>query len=167
MFRARASLCVTWIFLAALISVPASAALGTAETLADFEGPSVPPEFFTFFGGSTVAATPLNIGAGDPLARPGQTGTNGVLQVDYNVFDFGGFGQAFEAAGPQDWSNYTSFDFWFYGTGSGLTYQAEISDNRSNPAADTSERFNLSISMHSRCAVMASSKRSMASSTFP
>ena len=103
--------------------------------------PLLPPEFFTFFGGSTVAATPLNIGAGDPLARPGQTGTNGVLRVDYNVFDFGGLGQAFQTAGPQDWSNYTSFDFWFYGTGSGLAYQAEISDNRSDPNSDTSERF--------------------------
>ena len=26
-----------------------------------------------------------------------------------------------------------TFDFWFYGTGSGLTYQAEISDNRCDP----------------------------------
>ncbi len=42
---------------------------------------------------------------------------------------------------PQDWSNFTSFNFWFYGTGSGLTYQAEISDNRSDPNIDTSERF--------------------------
>jgi beta-glucanase (GH16 family) len=141
MFRARPSECVTWIFLAVLISMPASAALGAADTLADFEGPSVPPEFFTFAGGSTVATTPLNIDAGDPVAKPGQTGTNGVLQVDYNVFDFGGFGQSFQVAGPQDWSNYTSFDFWFYGTGSGLTYQAEISDNRSDPNLDTSERF--------------------------
>ena len=57
------------------------------------------------------------------------------------MFDFGGFGHAFGVAGAQDWSGYTSFDFWFYGTGSGLTYQAEISDNRSNPNADTSERF--------------------------
>ena len=141
MFRARPSECVTWIFLAVLISMPASAALGAAETLADFEGPSVPPEFFTFAGGSSVVTTPLNVNAGDALARPGQTGVNGVLEVGYNVFDFGGFGQSYQVAGPQDWSNYTSFDFWFYGTGSGLTYQAEISDNRSDPNIDTSERF--------------------------
>ncbi len=77
----------------------------------------------------------------DPLALPSQSGDNDVLQVDYDVFDFGGFGQAFDDVGAQDWSNYSSFEFWFYGTGSGLTYQAEISDNRSNPSVDTSERF--------------------------
>ena len=128
----------------ALISMPIApsiAARGAADILANFEGPATPPEFFVFFGGSTVNAAALNVADGDPLARPGQVGDNGVLQVGYNVFDFGGFGQAFELAGAQDWSNYTSFDFWFYGTGSGLTYQAEISDNRSDPGLDTSERF--------------------------
>jgi hypothetical protein len=115
---------VTSVFLIIALSLlpiaPTLAALGAADTLADFEG-GVPSGWFTFFGGSTVAATPLNVGSGDPRARPGQTGTNGVLHVDYDVFDFGGFGQSFQVAGPQDWSNYTSFDFWFYGTGSGLT----------------------------------------------
>jgi len=124
-----------------LILLPTAPAIGAADTLADFEGPAVPQEFFVFSGSSTVNATALNVGDTDPLARPGQTGVNGVLQVTYNVFDFGGFGQAFQTVGPQDWSNYKSFDFWFYGNGSGLTYQAEISDNRSDPNEDTSERF--------------------------
>jgi beta-glucanase (GH16 family) len=77
------------------------------------------------------------------LARPGQVGNNEILVSDFNVFDFGGFGQDLVAAegGPQDWSTFEAFDFWFYGTGSGLTYQAEISDNRSDPNSDTSERF--------------------------
>jgi beta-glucanase (GH16 family) len=122
---------VTSVFLIIALSLlpiaPTLAALGAADTLADFEG-GVPSGWFTFFGGSTVAATPLNVGSGDPRARPGQTGTNGVLHVDYDVFDFGGFGQSFQVAGPQDWSNYTSFDFWFYGTGSGLTYTSERFD---------------------------------------
>jgi hypothetical protein len=122
-------------------TAPANSAPGAAEILADFEGPSTPAEFFTFFGASTVNATAIAVADSDPLARPGQSGTIGVLQVDYNVVDFGGFGQSFQVAGPQDWSNFTSFDFWFYGTASGLTYQAEISDNRSDPNTDTSERF--------------------------
>jgi len=120
---------------------PANAQRGATDILADFEGLAGPPEFFVFFGGSSVTTTPVTVAAADPLARPGQSAANDVLQVDYNVTDFGGFGQAFEVAGAQDWSNYTSFDFWFYGTGSGLSYQAEISDNRSNPGVDTSERF--------------------------
>lgn len=141
MIRAAASACLTWSLTVALLSVPAAEALGAAETLADFEGPAAPAEFFVFAGASTVSTTPIEVNAGDSLARPGQSGPNGVLEVNYNVVDFGGFGQGFQVAGPQDWSNYESFDFWFYGTGSGLTYQAEISDNRSDPGADTSERF--------------------------
>jgi beta-glucanase (GH16 family) len=112
----------------------------TITILADFEG-TAPPGFFVFNGASSVVTTPISVADTDPLARPSQSGDNGVLQVDYNVSDFGGFGQAFEGAGPQDWSSFESFSFWFYGSGSGLTYQAEISDNRSDPTSDTSERF--------------------------
>ena len=140
----------TWTALALFVSVvtvtatpPAALAASPAssDSLADFEGLAPPPEFFVFFGGSTVTTTPVTVGDADVLARPAQVGDNDILEVDYNVTDFGGFGQAFDVVGPQDWSGYTSFDFWFHGTGSGLNYQAEISDNRSNPAADTSERF--------------------------
>jgi hypothetical protein len=126
--------------IAALILLPTAPALAV-DTLADFEGPATPSEFFIFSGASTVYAGAINVADTELLARSGQVGDNGVLVVDFNVSDFGGFGQAFVAAGPQDWSSYTSFDFWFYGTGSGFTYQAEISDNRSNPGIDTSERF--------------------------
>jgi hypothetical protein len=124
-----------------LPTTPAVAAPGAADTLADFEGPETPPGFFTFAGGSSVTATAINVGDSDPLARPGQVGDNGVLEVVYGVSDFGGFGDAYQATGPRNWSNYRAFDFWFYGTGSGLTYQAEIFDNRSDPNTDTSERF--------------------------
>ncbi len=124
-------------FLPGLV-IPTSA--GT-DILADFEGLTTPLEFFVFSGSSSVTTTPMTVTDSDPLARPGQSGNNDILDVTYNVFDFGGFGQSFEVAGAQDWSNYTSFDFWFFGTGSGFTYQAEISDNRSDPAVDTSERF--------------------------
>lgn len=109
--------------------------------LADFED-GLPAGWFVFNGGSTVATTTQVIDDGSALARPGQAGDNEILAGDFNVFDYGGFGQAYDSpAAPQDWSGYVSFDFWFYGTGSGLTYQAEISDNRSDPSMDTSERF--------------------------
>ena len=134
------SVCLIAAMLVTFASAPASAANGTADVIADFEG-SVPAGFFVFSGSSTVTTTLVTVTPTDPLARPGQTGNNGVLQVAYNVTDFGGFGDSFEIPGPQDWSGYESFDFWFFGTGSGLTYQAEISDNRSDPASDTSERF--------------------------
>jgi beta-glucanase (GH16 family) len=118
----------------------AAASPASADVLADFEG-GAPPGFFVFNGASSVVTTPVTVPDSDPLALPGQSGDNGVLDATYNVTDFGGFGQSFEDPGPQDWSTYESFDFWFRGTGSGLTYQAEISDNRSNPAVDTAERF--------------------------
>jgi len=119
-----------------LLSSPAVA----ATVLADFEG-GVPDGWFTFFGGSTVTAAPLTVGNADALARPAQPGDIGILEADFNVFDFGGFGDNYASAGPQDWSATAGFSFWFYGSGSGLTYQAEISDNRSDPSADTAERF--------------------------
>jgi beta-glucanase (GH16 family) len=122
--------------------VPASAQLGATDVLADFEGPAVPDEWFVYNGASSVVTTPVSVPAGDALARPGQSGDNGLLKAEYSVTDFGGFGAAFVAAGPQDWSTSTSFDFWFKGTGSGRTYLVEISDNRSDPSTDTSERFN-------------------------
>jgi hypothetical protein len=109
--------------------------------LADFEG-GLPTGWFTFFGGSTVTTNALTIADIDPLARPAQSGDNGILEAHFNVSDFGGFGMEYaSAADPQDWSRTAGFSFWFYGTGSGLTYQAEISDNRSDPSIDTSERF--------------------------
>ena len=110
------------------------------DKLADFEG-GVPDGWFVFQGASTVAATQIVIADSDALARPSQFGDNGVLQVDFSVTDFGGFGADFVTSGPQDWSTTDGFSFWFYGTGSGLAYQAEISDNRSDPSFDTSERF--------------------------
>ena len=113
-----------------------------ASTLTDFEG-GVPPGWFVYFGGNFVNTVTQTAADGDPLARPGQVGDNEILSASYSVVDFGGFGQdlALATGGPQNWSDKVSFDFWFHGTGSGLAYQAEISDNRSDPGTDTSERF--------------------------
>lgn len=110
-------------------------------TLADFEG-GPPSGWFVFNGASSVSTTTQIVSDSDPLARPDQVGDNEILAASFNISDYGGFGQDLTAlGGPQDWSIYHSFSFWFYGSGSGLAYQAEISDNRSDPAIDTSERF--------------------------
>jgi beta-glucanase (GH16 family) len=112
-----------------------------ATPLADFEG-GLPTGWFTFFGGSTVTTATMTIADTDPLARPAQSGDIGILEAGFNVTDFGGFGTEFASnIGPQDWSGTEGFSFWFHGTNSGLVYQAEISDNRSDPNTDTSERF--------------------------
>ncbi len=140
-------LAIVWTIAAALVLVtgaPRSAQAAPPvgpDKLADFEA-GLPTGWFTFFGGSTVTATDSVVGDADPLARPAQSGDNGLVQVDFNITDFGGFGGEFATnVGPQDWSLTDGFSFWFYGTGSGFAYQAEISDNRSDPNSDTSERF--------------------------
>ncbi len=131
---------ISFVILAAvMISVSVAGAAGEL-VLANFEG-GVPEEWFNFFGGSTVNTGTQVVSDTDPLALPGQAGDNEILTATYDVFDFGGFGRAYDVAGPQNWIGYGSFDFWFYGSGSGLAYQAEISDNRSDPSLDTSERF--------------------------
>ena len=135
--RRTTTITITAAMLLAFLVAPAS-----AIPLADFEG-GLPDGWFVFNGASTVTTTGLTIGDTDALARPGQVGDNGVLETVFAIADFGGFGQdlVVAAGGPQDWSNQGGFSFWFYGTGSGLSFQAEISDNRSDPSSDTSERF--------------------------
>ncbi|HSR29002.1 MAG TPA: carbohydrate binding domain-containing protein [Anaerolineae bacterium] len=124
---------------------PARAGLAPAigpDKLADFEA-GEPGGWFVYNGEwSSVSTSVLTVGDVDPLARPAQAGDNGVLEAGFSISDYGGFGQALAATGsPQDWSTHDGFSFWFYGTGSGFVYQAEISDNRSDPNLDTSERF--------------------------
>jgi beta-glucanase (GH16 family) len=129
--------------LMSFLAVPTAAALPVGpDKLADFES-GLPGGWFVYNGsGSTVTPTPAVIGDADPLARPGQVGDNGALGVDYAIGDYGGFGQDFAAlSGPQDWSTLDGFSFWFYGSNSGLTYQLDIMDNRSDPGSDTAERF--------------------------
>ena len=122
----------------------AAPALAASPTTATFEG-GAPAGFYVFNGGaSAVSTAAVVVNEGEPLVRPGQVGANTVLTVQFTVGDFGGFGVDFAAAGstgPQDWRGTDGFAFWFHGTNSGLAYQAEILDNRSNPGADTAERF--------------------------
>lgn len=110
------------------------------EKLASFET-GFPDGWYVFQGASTVTPTALVASAATSLARPAQTGDNAVLKVDFNIADFGGLGAGFVSGGPRYWANTDGISFWFRGTGSGLVYQFEISDNRSDPGKDTSERF--------------------------
>nr|MCU0299570.1 hypothetical protein [Candidatus Nanopelagicales bacterium] len=114
------------------------------DKLADFET-ALPPGWFVFNGGgSSVTATPATVADADAAARPAQVGDNGLLDVSFDVTDFGGFGQDVSAlGGPQNWSTTEGLSFWFRGTNSGLTLQAEIADNRSDPTTDTAERFDV------------------------
>ena len=116
----------------------------SSNILADFE-PDAPAGFFVFQGASSVVTTPITVPPAGALALPGQTGDNGVLETSFNISDFGGFGQDLNAGlgGPQDWSGFDAIGFWYYGTNSGLTYQAELQDNRSDPANDTAERWDI------------------------
>jgi beta-glucanase (GH16 family) len=113
--------------------------------LADFED-GAPPGFFVFSGGaSSVATTPMTVADDAEDARPGQVGDNGVLEVQYDVGDFGGFGQSFEEDGPQRWVATEGFRLWFNGSASGATYTVELSGARSDPATDTSTRYNATV----------------------
>jgi beta-glucanase (GH16 family) len=133
-----------WLVTAAAALVSAAPATAASPTTATFEG-GAPAGFYVFNGSaSSVATTTPVVGEGQPLARPGQVGDNTVLTAQFTVADFGGFGVDFAApgsTGPQDWIGTDGFAFWFHGSNSGLVYQAEILDNRSNPSADTAERF--------------------------
>jgi len=125
--------------LASFITTPVRAT--SYSSLADFEG-GAPAGWFVYNGASTVQTSSQVVSPGDALARPGQVGNNEILAASFGISDYGGFGDDLTAlGGPQDWSGATSFSFWFYGSGSGLAYQAEFSDNRSDPNSDTSERF--------------------------
>ncbi len=92
-----------------------------------------------------VTLTLLTVGEDDDLAVPRQDEENTVLQVDYEIGAFGGFSHVFndgEAWVAQDWSDLTTFDFWYYGTNSGMEIQVDLFDNRAEDATtDSAERW--------------------------
>lgn len=76
---------------------------------------------------------------------PEATEDNTVLSVVYNIAQFGGFTHAFNDEAEwttQDWTGFSTFEFWFYGTNSGTQIQVEIFDNRAEAAtSDSAERW--------------------------
>ena len=125
-------------------TVPSADAAGEVTPRADFEA-GFPAGWFVFNGPATAVTTvPTTIADSAPDARPGQVGDNTALDLDYSVGDFGGFGVDVTGGGPGvDLSGTEGVSFWFKGENSGLTYQFEISENRSDPNLDTSERWDV------------------------
>ena len=92
-----------------------------------------------FWTGTTVAITTTLVGEGDPLALPGQSGDNNLLQFTAAVNGWGGLTHAFENEDvdtwvPQDWSSYEGIAFWLYGQNTGNDLLFEVQDNR-NPGS--------------------------------
>jgi beta-glucanase (GH16 family) len=92
-----------------------------------------------FWTGTTVAITTTLIADDDPLALPGQSGDNHLLQFDARVNGWGGLTHAFENEAvdtwvTQDWTGYEGIAFWLYGQNTGNNLLFEIQDNR-NPGS--------------------------------
>ena len=141
-------LSVAMLFIGSLLAVASNWVYAASPpNVYDFEL-DFPAGWFVYNGGaSVVTPTLLAVNVGDPLARPGQSTANGVARTQFNLGDFGGFGVDLAASGgAQNWQNYDGISFWFYGSNSGLSYQFEILDNRSDPLSDTAERFDVNFS---------------------
>ncbi len=106
------------------------------------DGDGNPIGFITwgdFWSGTTVAITTTLVADSDPLALPGQSGDNHLLQFTAMVNGWGGVTHAFENEDldtwvTQDWSSYEGIAFWLYGQNSGNDLLFEIQDNR-NPGS--------------------------------
>ena len=95
------------------------------------------------WAGTTVSLANPVISDTDPMAIPGQTGDNNLLQVNLNVNGWGGLTHAFENETvdtwvPQDWSAYKGVSFWLYGNNSDVGLFFEINENR-NPGSSVND----------------------------
>ncbi len=103
----------------------------------DFEA-GLPATWFQY--GDYGAGTSIETSTVVVTDRPGGVPETSVLSVDY--LDAGwGAGTGRDLVPPQDWSAYDGLSFWFYGSNSGTTFELILSDNKSDPNADTAERF--------------------------
>jgi len=102
--------------------------------LDDFEGGSLPAGkegyaqigYITWSDGSAVSIKTVQVGEGDDLALPDQSGSNTILQLDTDIKSggWGGFTNAFANESldewiTQDWSPYEGIAMWLYGNGTG------------------------------------------------
>lgn len=85
------------------------------------------------------------VSAEGDLAIPDLEGENQALRITYEISAYGGFTHALTDGAEwtaQDWTAYTSLDFWLYGAESGGVIQVEIFDNRApDSISDTAERW--------------------------
>ena len=93
--------------------------------LADFEG-GVPANWFAYAanGAQILNTAVITVPDTDPLALPGQVGSNSILSVTANISEWAGFGAALKPV--QDWSDYDAVSFWFYGENISTTHEFEI-----------------------------------------
>lgn len=123
----------------ALTAVPAAAA-GSIAVIADFEGGA--PDGFFSYGAAGFGI--VDVAAGTPEAKPGQTEATKVVSYGWDVTapgSFGGVGQTFPAA--RDYSAFDGVSLMVDGSGNGAAYQIEIFDG--GPNADASERFDVDL----------------------
>ena len=96
--------------------------------------------------GDAAGNVELALVAGDEdRLLPGTNDDNTILSITYDIGQFGGFTHAFNdetAWVTQDWTDYSTFEFWLYGTASDTQIQVEIFDNRAEGSTtDTAERW--------------------------
>ncbi len=107
------------------------------QVVDDFEA-GLPAGWFQYgdYGSGTAIAT--NVVATDTV--PGAAAGNHALEIAYTSAGWGG-GTGKNLPGP-DWTPYSGFGFWFFGSNSGGVYRVILSDNP-NPAVpgDSAERF--------------------------
>ncbi len=111
---------------------PSVAALPIVD---DFEA-GVPAEWFQY--GDYGSGTNISYTTPATDTVPGLT-SNHVLSITYNSAGWGaGLGKNLA---PDNWSAYDGLSFWFKGMNSGATFRMVLSENKSDPSADTAERF--------------------------
>ena len=112
------------VLLTGALAVAAPGRVTALPVIADFEG-GLPGNWFQYGdGGTVVNIQVITVPDTDPLALPGQVGSNGILSVTANVSTWAGFGGGLSPV--QDWSDYDAVSFWFYGENSGTEHEFEI-----------------------------------------
>lgn len=101
---------------------------------------SNPPLILDDFESGTLTKWNTFAGPGSNItgstSAPAQAG-NYAMNVNYNVTDWAGIEQLFNAG--RNWSGYNYLDFWFYGNSSGNRFRVELYDN--GVSAGSAERF--------------------------
>jgi hypothetical protein len=123
-----------------LVTATPAAAAGSISVIADFEGGA--PDGFFAYGAAGYGI--VDVAAGSPEAKPGQTDPTKVVSYGWDVTapgSFGGIGQSFAAA--RDVSAFDGVTLMVDGSGNGAVYQVELFDGGAN--ADASERFDVDV----------------------
>ncbi len=96
--------------------------------------------------GDTAGNVVLDVVAAEgDLALPDQEDENSILGISYTISSFGGFSHVLTDGTdwtPDDWTDYSTLEFWLYGSDSGDVIMVELFDNRAvDSTHDTAERW--------------------------